>query len=139
MDRRLLSWSPESTMTLQSFLSRVASSTYANAEIARNRAQAAAFGQIDGRRYLRSPITARIEMGWQDRHGWQKQTQSRGVNMSSAGAAVMSPEPIAVGSTVYLNSKELLLMGAATVRHCTEKRSKFLIGLEFRGSLVRSF
>jgi len=126
-------------MPLQSFISRVATYTFGDAEIARNRGQAAAFGQIDGRRYLRSPITARIEMGWQDNRGWQKQAQSRGVNMSSAGAAVMSPEPIAVGATVYVNSKELQLMGAATVRHCTEKKSKFLIGLEFRGSLVRSF
>lgn len=126
-------------MALQSFISRVATYTFNDSVAARNRAQAAAFGQIDERRYLRSPISARIEMGWQDDRGWQKQTQSRGVNMSSAGAAVMSPEPIAVGSTVYLNSKELQLMGAATVRHCTEKRSKFLIGLEFRGSLVRTF
>ena len=126
-------------MALQSFISRVATYTFSNAEIARNRAEAAAFGQIDGRRYMRSPINARIEVGWQDNRGWQKQTQSRGVNMSSAGAAVMSPEPIAVGSTVYLNSKELLLMGAATVRHCTEKGTKFVVGLEFRGSLVRTF
>jgi len=126
-------------MSAQSFLSRVTTYTYNNVEIARNRAQAARFGQIDERRYLRSPISARFELGWQDNRGWQKQTQSRGVNMSSAGAAVLSPEPISVGTTVYLNSKELLLMGAATVRHCTEKNSKFLIGLEFRGSLVRSF
>jgi hypothetical protein len=78
-------------------------------------------------------------MGWQDQRGWQKQSQSRGVNMSSAGASVISPEPIAVGSAVYLASKELQLMGSAIVRHCTEKKSKFLIGLEFRGSLVRSY
>lgn len=126
-------------MATQSFISRVATYTFSNAEVARNRAQAAAYGQIDGRRYLRSPISARIEMGWQDSRGWQKQTQSRGVNMSIAGASVLSPEPIAVGSPVYLNSKELQLMGAATVRHCTEKGSKFVIGLEFRGSLVRTF
>lgn len=126
-------------MALQSFISRVATYTFSGTEIARNRAQAAAFGQIDGRRYLRSPISARIELGWQDQRGWQKQTQSRGVNMSSAGAGVKSPEPVAVGTTVYVNSKELQLMGAATVRHCTEKKGKFLIGLEFRGSLVRTF
>jgi len=124
-------------MALQSFISRVA--TFSNTDVARNRAQAASFGQIDGRHYMRSPINARFELGWQDSRGWQKQAQARGVNMSSAGAAVASPEPIAVGSTVYINSKELLLMGAATVRHCTEKNSKFVLGLEFRGSLVRTF
>lgn len=125
-------------MALQSFISRVA--TYVpSGEIARNRSQAAAYGQIDERRYLRSPINARIEMGWQDAKGWNKQTLSRGVNMSLAGAAVLSSEPIAVGCPVYLHSKELQLMGGAIVRHCTEQRSKFLIGLEFQGSLTRSF
>ena len=126
-------------MALQSFISRVATNTFSNPEIARNRAQAAAYGQIDERRYLRSPISSRIEMGWQDSKGWKKQTQSRGVNMSIAGAQVISQEPIAVGSPVYLHSKELQLMGGAIVRHCTERRSKFLIGLEFQGSLTRSF
>jgi len=126
-------------MATQSFISRVATYTFNGPEIARNRAQAAAFGQIDSRRYVRSPISARIEIGWQDRQGWQKQTQSRGLNMSIAGAALLSPEPLAVGTPVYMNSKELQLMCAATVRHCTEKGSKFIIGLEFRGSLVRTF
>jgi PilZ domain len=126
-------------MALQSFIARVATYVPSNGEIARNRAQAAAFGQIDERRYLRSPMTSHIELGWQDHKGWKKQTQSRGVDMSSAGASVVSPEPIAVGSPVYLNVKELQLMGGAIVRHCTERRSKFLIGLEFQGSLTRSF
>jgi hypothetical protein len=126
-------------MALQSFISRFATFEPGNAGIARNRAQAASFGQIDERRYLRSPINFRFEMGWQDSKGWKKQTQSRGVNMSSAGAAVLSPEPIAVGCPVYLNVKELHLMGSAIVRHCTERKSKFLIGLEFQGSLTGSF
>jgi hypothetical protein len=57
----------------------------------------------------------------------------------AAGALVLSPEPIAVGSAVSINSKELQLMGNATVRHCTARKSQFLVGLEFRGSLVRSY
>jgi hypothetical protein len=126
-------------MALQSFISRVATYLPSNPEVARNRAQAAAFGQIDERRYLRSAISSRIELGWQDSNGWKKQTQSRGVDMSSAGASVLSPEPIAVGCPVYLHSKELQLMGGAIVRHCTERGSKFLIGMEFQGSLTRSF
>ena len=91
----------EDVMALLSLISRFTTYTFSNPEIARNRAQAAAFGQIDERRYIRSPINSRIEMGWQDQRGWQKQSQSRGVNMSSAGASVISPEPIAVGSAVY--------------------------------------
>jgi hypothetical protein len=125
-------------MALQSFISRIATHKF-GPEVARNRTHAAAFGKIDDRRYIRSPISSRIEVGWQDERGWQKQMQTRGVNMSSTGASVLAAEPIAVGSAVYLNSKELQLMGSATVRHCTERKSKFLIGLEFRGSLVRTF
>ena len=124
-------------MAAQPFIARVAN--YHRPEISRTRAEAAAFGRVDERRYLRLPTNARFDLSWQDGCGWQKQTQSRGVNMSSAGAAVLSPEPIGIGTTVYLHSKELLLMGAAVIRHCSEKNSKFLIGLEFRGSLVRSF
>jgi hypothetical protein len=62
-------------MALQSLISRFATCTFTNPEIARNRAQATGFGQIDERRYIRSPISSRIEMGWQDERGWQ--TQSR--------------------------------------------------------------
>ncbi|HXI41008.1 MAG TPA: PilZ domain-containing protein [Bryobacteraceae bacterium] len=124
-------------MALQSFISRFATNKF-GPEVARARVQNT-FGKLDGRRYIRSPISSRFEIAWQDEHGWKKQTQTRAVNMSSTGASMMSPEPIAVGSAVYLNSKELQLMGSATVRHCTEQKSKFLIGLEFRGSLVRTF
>ncbi len=124
-------------MALQSLISRIATYKFVP-EVSRHRAQAI-FGKLDGRRYIRSPINSRFELGWQDQRGWQKQMQTRGINMSSAGASVMSPEPIAAGSVVYVNSKELQLMGSATVRHCTERKSKFLIGLEFRGSLVRTF
>ena len=124
-------------MALQSFISRIATYKFVP-EVSRHRVEAT-FRKLDGRRYIRSPISSRIEVGWQDERGWQKQMQTRGINLSSTGASVMSPEPIAVGSAVYLNSKELQLMGSATVRHCTAQKSKFLIGLEFRGSLVRTF
>jgi hypothetical protein len=125
-------------MQLQSLISRLTTYTMGSPEIARNRAQAAAFGQIDERRYIRSPITARIDMCWQDARGLKKQAQSRSINISSVGASVRSSEPIAVGSAVYIQSKQLQLMGSAIVRHCTGFKSKFLIGLEFHGSLIRS-
>src|SRR5260221_2637807 len=124
-------------MALQSLISRFPTNKFVP-EVSRHRPQAP-FRKLDGRRYIRSPISSRMEVGWQDERGSQKQIQTRAINMSSTGASVMSPEPIAVGSVVYLNSKELQLMGSATVRHCTERKSKFLIGLEFRGSMVRTF
>jgi hypothetical protein len=102
------------------------------------RAMAAARGRVDDRRYLRSPITAPVIVSWQDPHGQPRYTEAQGMNMSSAGALVRSLEPVPVGAAVYMESKPMRLMANAVVRHCTGQKTKFLIGLEFRGSLTRS-
>ena len=120
-------------MNLKAFLSRFIPKQPSD------RAVAVAAGALDQRIYTRSKITSRIDLSWQDAEGRKKHVESRGVNMSSVGALVLSPEPVAVGAAVSLNSKELQLMGNATVRHCTPRKSQFLVGLEFRGSLVRTF
>jgi len=125
-------------MASQSFIARVANFVPSGVLVG-DRGRAAARGEIDERRYLRSPISAYFELGWQDPGGWCRQTQARGVNMSIAGAALLSPEPIPVGCRVYLHSKEMQVMGGAVVRHCTGQKSKFLIGVEFEGSFIRPF
>jgi len=56
--------------------------------------------------------------------------------MSKAGALIEAPQPIRVGTVVYLKAPELGLAGEATVRHCTVKGSKFRIGLHFPNPLV---
>ena len=122
-------------MDLKTFLARF----IPRREHPSDRAVAVAAGALDQRIYIRSKITSRIDLSWQDAAGQKRHVESRGVNMSSVGALVLSPEPLAVGAAVSLNSKDLQLMGAATVRHCTPRKSQFLVGLEFRGSLVRTF
>jgi hypothetical protein len=42
-----------------------------------------------------------------------------------------------VGTTVYISVKVLMRSGSATVRHCTARGSKFLVGLEFTELLNR--
>ena len=103
------------------------------------RASAATAGRLDERLYMRSPIASPVIVSWQDSRGQTRQAEARGMNMSSAGALVRTPEPIPVGSPVYMESKQMRLMANAVVRHCTERKSRFFIGLEFRGSLVRSY
>src|SRR5260221_14597020 len=98
-------------MALQSLISRFTTYKFVP-EVSRHRPQAT-FRKLDGRRYIRSPISSRMAVGWQDDRGWQKQIQTRASNMSSTVASVMSPEPIALGSRGYLNSKELQLKGSA--------------------------
>lgn len=95
--------------------------------------------QSDPRRYLRSPIKCRFELGVQDAKGREVELECRAIDMSSAGALLISPAPIVVGAVVSIQCKELQLMGNATVRHCTVQKSKFLLGLEFRGSLTRTY
>ena len=102
------------------------------------RALAATSGRVDERLYMRSPIASPVIVSWQDSRGQTRYAEARGLNMSSAGALVRVPEPIPVGSPVYMESKRMRLMANAVVRHCTERKSKFFIGLEFRGSLTRS-
>jgi hypothetical protein len=103
------------------------------------RASAATAGRLDERLYMRSPIASPVIVSWQDSRGQARYAEARGMNMSSAGALVRAPEPIPVGSPVYMESKQMRLMANAVVRHCTARKSKFFIGLEFRGSLIRSY
>jgi hypothetical protein len=51
---------------------------------------------------------------------------------------VRTNQPIEVGTVLYIDIRLIKRMGTATVRHCTRRRSKFLIGLEFNGQLQRS-
>jgi len=68
----------------------------------------------------------------------ERSMAARGINMSKSGALVEAPQPLAVGSVIYIKAPELGLMGEATVRHCTIKGSKFLIGLHFPNPLTSS-
>jgi hypothetical protein len=103
------------------------------------RAQAITANHRDERRYARSPIKCRMQLGVHDTQGRDVRLECQGKDMSSVGALVVSPAPIFVGAVVSIQCKELQLMGNATVRHCTEQKSKFCIGVEFRGSLMRTF
>src|SRR5579863_6771352 len=103
----------------------------ARPETAPNRSAAAATGRIEDRRYLRSTIHSRGTVCWEDGRG-KRQAECKGVNMSIAGAMVISPEPVPIGEPVYIHFKELRLIGNAKVQHCTRKKSKYMVGLEFR-------
>ena len=62
--------------------------------------------------------------------GSERTLKGRVLNMSSSGALVESPRPMAVGSLVRIQANELLV-GMAYVRHSTRRSWKFRIGLEF--------
>ena len=75
--------------------------------------------------------------GWLKWDG--KQCNVRGIDLSKSGALVSSSVALRPGSRVFLYIESRKLMGWAEVRHCA-KRGWFgyQIGLEFRGSLMRT-
>jgi hypothetical protein len=126
-------------MHLETFMSWFSAPIAARPEAPRNRSMSAASGIVDDRRYLRSPISSKVAVCWERPRTGKKLAECKGLNMSIAGAMVISPEPVPIGEPVYIHFRELRLIGNAQVRHCTRKKSKYMLGLEFRGSLVRSF
>ena len=91
--------------------------------------------RIDARLKTKSPM----KLSWQDSAGHRYSLAVRTVDMTSQGARVESPEPMAPGLYVLLEAPKLKLMGSAIVRHCKPRGTLFHIGLDFRNSLTKSF
>jgi len=91
--------------------------------------------RIHGRLKTKSPMT----LSWQDAAGNRCSIDVQAVDMSSQGARVESPEPMAPGAYVLIEAPKLKLMGSAIVRHCGLRGKKFHIGLDFRNSLTKSY
>jgi hypothetical protein len=93
----------------------------------------------DVRLYGRCKIMCPVTLAWQDTEGRTQRMQVRGVDMSGAGACVESSKPVTPGSRVYVQMKDLKLMGGAVVRHCARRGIKYRIGLEFPNPLTSNF
>ncbi len=93
----------------------------------------------DARFHGRCKMMCPVTLAWQDTEGRTKRMQVRGVDMSGAGACVESSKPVAPGSRVYVQVKDLKLMGSAVVRHCIVRGKKYRIGLEFPNPLTTNF
>ncbi len=91
--------------------------------------------RIDSRLKTKSPM----KLSWQDPAGNRYSIGVRTLDMTSQGARVESPEPMAPGLYVLLEAPKLKLMGSAIVRHCGLRGGNYHIGLDFRNSLTKSF
>ncbi|HKW99191.1 MAG TPA: PilZ domain-containing protein [Bryobacteraceae bacterium] len=87
--------------------------------------------------HQRLPVNYRFSVYSDASQAGQRSMIARGINMSKSGVLIETSEPIPVGTVVYIRTSELGLMGAATVRHCTPKGSKFRLGLHFPTPLMR--
>jgi PilZ domain-containing protein len=97
--------------------------------------QAKKESRVHGRFKIKCPI----KLSWHDPAGKTFSVKARGVDMSTVGARVESPEPLVPGSFTYLQVPDLKLMGSALVRYCIKRGLGYRIGLEFRSPLTKTY
>ena len=93
----------------------------------------------ESRFHGRCKIVCPVTLSWTDADGRTRKTNVRGIDMSGAGVCVESSKPVAPGSRVYVQVKQLKLMGVGVVRHCVSRGGKYRIGLEFPNPLTATF
>ena len=84
----------------------------------------------DLRRHTRSTQAAQVQIVWN--HGVLK---GRIINVSESGMRVEVSDPLEKQTYVTLQAASLGLHGSASVRTCTRKGMKYLVGLEFSAGL----
>ncbi len=93
----------------------------------------------DVRFHGRAKILCPVTLAWTDPDGSTRKINARGIDMSGAGVCVELSKPVAPGSRVYVQVKQLKLMGTGVVRHCVSRGGKYRVGLEFPNPLTASF
>jgi hypothetical protein len=89
----------------------------------------------DIRRHDRATKSAGVQLVWKDRGGVDKFMQGSTIDISESGMRIEVREAIEKQTYVTLQSVPLGLHGTASVRSCTRKGTKFVLGLEFSGGL----
>jgi hypothetical protein len=87
------------------------------------------------RRHAREEASSPIQLVWKDRNGADRYVNGRSLNVSPSGMRIEIPEPIDKGTYVTMQCAALGLHGTASVRCCTRKGMKYVVGLEFSGGL----
>jgi hypothetical protein len=87
------------------------------------------------RRHGRSEKSSPLQIVWQDRSGVDRFVTGRSLDVSAAGMRVEVPQPIEKQTYVTLQCAALALQGRASVRTCTRKGTKYVLGLEFSAGL----
>lgn len=95
--------------------------------------------QPETRCYGRLQTGCRLSMVWRESRGKSQSARARVLDMSGTGVLIKCNVAIEPGSYVYIQAKELSLMGSAYVRHCTSDFLSYSIGLQFTGPLMVRF
>jgi len=87
------------------------------------------------RRHGRAEKSSPLQIVWQDRTGADKYVQGKTLDISPSGMRVELAEPIERGVYVTVQCPALGVHGRASVRSCSRKGMKYILGLEFSGGL----
>jgi len=87
------------------------------------------------RRHMRKAKSSPIQIVWKDRAGIDRFVNGRTLDISLSGVRVEVPEPVDRQTYVTMRCSALELHGTASVRTCTRKGMKYVLGLEFSGGL----
>jgi hypothetical protein len=71
-------------------------------------------------------------MSWKDGQGNSRTLAVRAIDLSNSGIRVESGEPIEAHTDVYVRAERYGLTGSTSVRHCSRRGSKYVLGLEFQ-------
>jgi hypothetical protein len=82
----------------------------------------------------RHEVKGKVRVLWEE-NGMQRQATGEIHNISATGLACWIGNRIPAPSEVRVECHAEHLLGTAIVRHCTGKGMRFLIGVEFRGTL----
>jgi hypothetical protein len=85
----------------------------------------------DKRRKQRQLFDCALEMSWKDGLGASHTIAARAIDVSNSGIRVESSEPIEMHTEVYVRAERYGLTGSTMVRHCSQRGSKYVLGLEF--------
>lgn len=86
------------------------------------------------RRHVRSEKSSPVQIVWHDR-GEDRFVSGRSLNISTSGMRVEVSSPIEKQTYVTVQCAALALHGRASVRTCSRKGTKYVLGLEFSGGL----
>ena len=85
------------------------------------------------RREERTEKSSPVQLIWKDRTGTDRYVSGRSLDISSLGMRIEIGEAIEKQTYVTISCMGLAVQGSASVRSCTRKGMKFIVGLEFSG------
>jgi len=85
----------------------------------------------DKRRKQRQLFDCALEIAWHDAQATSRTLTVHAIDLSNSGIRVESSEPIELHTEVYVHAERYGLTGSTSVRHCSRRGGKYVLGLEF--------